>query len=63
MAIDPIASSANLGTRADSLGLNMQSLLQIILTQLTYQDPLKPSTTSSSYRNLHSSRRSSRAGR
>lgn len=42
MAIDPIASAANLGTRADSLGLNMQSLLQIILTQLTYQDPLKP---------------------
>lgn len=25
-----------------SLGLDLQSLLQIILTQLTYQDPLKP---------------------
>jgi flagellar basal-body rod modification protein FlgD len=24
------------------MGLDMQSLLQIILTQLTYQDPLKP---------------------
>ncbi|KWB76992.1 flagellar hook assembly protein FlgD [Burkholderia ubonensis] len=42
MAINPIGSSTDLGTRADSLGLNMQSLLQIILTQLTYQDPLKP---------------------
>lgn len=36
MAIDSIGKST------DSLGLNMQSLLQIILTQLTYQDPLKP---------------------
>ncbi|WP_175693029.1 flagellar hook assembly protein FlgD [Burkholderia ambifaria] len=36
MAIDSI------GTGTDSLGLNMQSMLQIILTQLTYQDPLKP---------------------
>lgn len=36
MAINPV------GERIDSLGLDMQSLLQIILTQLTYQDPLKP---------------------
>ncbi|WP_087628408.1 flagellar hook assembly protein FlgD [Caballeronia telluris] len=46
MAISPIGSTANAGgstdTNLNSLGLDMQSLLQIILTQLTYQDPLKP---------------------
>ncbi|WP_333677812.1 flagellar hook capping FlgD N-terminal domain-containing protein [Dyella sp.] len=36
MAVNPV------GTSTDSLGLDLQSLLQIILTQLTYQDPLKP---------------------
>lgn len=42
MATDPLGAAAALGTRTDSLGLNLQSLLQIILTQLQYQDPLKP---------------------
>lgn len=37
MATNPIGSP-DLG----SMGLDMQSLLKIILTQLTYQDPLKP---------------------
>ncbi|WP_020205409.1 MULTISPECIES: flagellar hook assembly protein FlgD [Cupriavidus] len=40
MAIGAINSGID--TRIDSLGLDMQSLLRIILTQLTYQDPLKP---------------------
>jgi len=42
MAIGAISSSTDVGSRIDSLGLDMQSLLKIILTQLTYQDPLKP---------------------
>ncbi|BFG79463.1 hypothetical protein PTKU46_74960 [Paraburkholderia terrae] len=45
MAISPVSSTASTGNTADrinSMGLDMQSLLQIILTQLTYQDPLKP---------------------
>lgn len=42
MPINPISSTSGLNNRIDSLGLDMQSLLQIILTQLTYQDPLKP---------------------
>ncbi|MFC5373285.1 flagellar hook capping FlgD N-terminal domain-containing protein [Brevundimonas faecalis] len=40
MAISPI-SGANGGSQA-AFGLDFQSLLGIILTQLTYQDPLKP---------------------
>jgi len=41
MAISGI--SAATGTTAQSaFGLDFQSLLKIILTQLTYQDPLKP---------------------
>lgn len=39
MAIAAV-SSANSATNA--FGLEFQSLLKIILTQLTYQDPLKP---------------------
>ena len=42
MAIDSIGSVAQTGSRIESLGLNLESLLKIILTQLTYQDPLKP---------------------
>jgi flagellar basal-body rod modification protein FlgD len=42
MAINPVSSTSDVNNRIDSLGLDMQSLLQIILTQLTYQDPLKP---------------------
>ncbi|MGH8038011.1 MAG: flagellar hook assembly protein FlgD [Pseudomonas sp.] len=42
MAISPVGPTSGVDQRIDSLGLDMQSLLQIILTQLTYQDPLKP---------------------
>ena len=39
MAIAPVSAP----TQSDSaFGLDFQSLLKIILTQLTYQDPLKP---------------------
>ena len=38
--VSPTASTASTGQSA--FGLDFQSLLQIILTQLTYQDPLKP---------------------
>jgi flagellar basal-body rod modification protein FlgD len=37
MAVAPVSS-----TSQSAFGLDFQSLLQIILTQLTYQDPLKP---------------------
>jgi flagellar basal-body rod modification protein FlgD len=40
MAVAPVATAAS--TNLNSLGLDFQSLLQIILTQLQYQDPLKP---------------------
>ena len=40
MAVSPVSSTAS--TAQNAFGLNFQSLLQIILTQLTYQDPLKP---------------------
>jgi flagellar basal-body rod modification protein FlgD len=43
MALSPV--SANQSTRQaaqSAFGLEFQSLLRIILTQLTYQDPLKP---------------------
>lgn len=39
MALAPISAPA---PAANSFGLDFQSLLRIILTQLTYQDPLKP---------------------
>jgi flagellar basal-body rod modification protein FlgD len=39
MALAPISSS---GTGSNAFGLDFPSLLRIILTQLTYQDPLKP---------------------
>ena len=47
MQISPVSDSSSSGSTASSAstaayGLNFQSLLQIILTQLTYQDPLKP---------------------
>jgi flagellar basal-body rod modification protein FlgD len=41
MAIPPI-SSASTTSAQNAFGLDFQSLLKIILTQLTYQDPLKP---------------------
>jgi flagellar basal-body rod modification protein FlgD len=37
LALAPVSSSST-----QSTGLDFQSLLRIILTQLTYQDPLKP---------------------
>jgi flagellar basal-body rod modification protein FlgD len=40
MAIAPV--SATTPSAQSAYGLDFQSLLQIILTQLTYQDPLKP---------------------
>lgn len=39
MAIAPVSSAQS---AQNAFGLDFQSLLQIILTQLTYQDPLKP---------------------
>jgi flagellar basal-body rod modification protein FlgD len=36
------AVSATSGSAQSAFGLDFQSLLKIILTQLTYQDPLKP---------------------
>lgn len=41
MALSPV-SSATSTTAQNAFGLDFQSLLKIILTQLTYQDPLKP---------------------
>jgi flagellar basal-body rod modification protein FlgD len=42
MALGSVGSVSAVDTNIDSLGLDLQSLLRIILTQLTYQDPLKP---------------------
>jgi flagellar basal-body rod modification protein FlgD len=39
MAVSPVSSSQG---NSAAYGLDFQSLLKIILTQLTYQDPLKP---------------------
>jgi len=39
MAISPVSSAS---AAPSTSGLDFQSLLKIILTQLTYQDPLKP---------------------
>jgi flagellar basal-body rod modification protein FlgD len=38
-AVSPVSGS---NANVNALGLDLQSLLKIILTQLTYQDPLKP---------------------
>lgn len=45
--VDPIGGSApgaasGKGNATDAFGLSFESLLKIVLTQLTYQDPLKP---------------------
>ena len=42
MAIDSISPATSSPSAQDAYGLDFQSLLKIILTQLTYQDPLKP---------------------
>lgn len=34
--------NTNTGNATDAFGLGFEDLLQIVLTQLTYQDPLKP---------------------
>lgn len=39
MAVSPVSSASS---ATSAFGLDFQSLLSIILTQLTYQDPLKP---------------------
>jgi flagellar basal-body rod modification protein FlgD len=41
MALAP-TTTATTSTAQSAFGLEFQSLLRIILTQLTYQDPLKP---------------------
>jgi flagellar basal-body rod modification protein FlgD len=40
MAVAPVSSSSTATSAA--FGLDFQSMLKIILTQLTYQDPLQP---------------------
>src|SRR5438132_8893592 len=40
MATTPVSAATS--TASSAFGLDFQSLLKIILTQLTYQDPLKP---------------------
>ena len=43
MAIAPVSSATTTAATAqNAFGLSFDSLLQIILKQLTYQDPLKP---------------------
>ena len=40
MAVAPVSSTST--TAQSAFGLNFQSLLQIVLDELTFQDPLKP---------------------
>lgn len=40
MAIDAVGSSTSLATQNNSMGI--EDFMKILLTQLTYQDPLKP---------------------
>lgn len=42
MALGPVSSATSANSAQSAFGLDFQSLLKIILTQLTYQDPLKP---------------------
>jgi flagellar basal-body rod modification protein FlgD len=41
-AASPVSAASSSSSAQSAFGLNFQSLLNIILTQLTYQDPLKP---------------------
>ena len=40
--IQPETPAVNQGDATDQFGLSFESLLQIVLTQLTFQDPLEP---------------------
>jgi flagellar basal-body rod modification protein FlgD len=42
MALAPVSPTTPATQTNSAFGLDFQSLLRIILTQLTYQDPLKP---------------------
>lgn len=42
MAVTPVSSASSSSSTTGAFGLDFQSMLNIILTQLTYQDPLKP---------------------
>ncbi len=42
MALGAVTGVASNPLRAESLGLDLPSFLRIVLTQLSYQDPLKP---------------------
>ena len=40
--LTPSVNAASNGSATDAFGLGFEDLLKIVLTQLTYQDPLKP---------------------
>lgn len=42
MAVTPVSSATTAQTTQSAYGLDFQSLLQVILDELTYQDPLDP---------------------
>ena len=42
MTVSPVSATSSSASNSAAFGLSFQSLLSIILTQLTYQDPLKP---------------------
>jgi flagellar basal-body rod modification protein FlgD len=42
VAVAPVSSTSATSASSAAFGLDFQSMLKIILTQLTYQDPLKP---------------------
>lgn len=42
MAVAPVSSTTTGEVAQSAFGLDFESLLKIILTELTYQDPLKP---------------------
>ena len=42
MAVTPVSSATSSSAAQSAYGLNFQSLLQIVLDELTYQDPLNP---------------------
>lgn len=58
MAIDAVSGSGATNLQANSLG--MEDFLKILLTQLTYQDPLKPMDNQQFMRRWRSSRASSK---